>query len=120
MYKTVFVSFLVGALLGSFITYKVKPNQIVEVEKDRIVEIVKEEKSPNGAVVITKTISRDIEKIVNKPEIKAIKKNYGVGAFYKLNGVYGVTVEKRIMADLWLGLGISQDKEIFVNMKYEF
>jgi MFS superfamily sulfate permease-like transporter len=117
MFRTVFVSFLAGMFIGVFASLKfIKKEVPVEVIKDRIVEVVRTEKSPNGQTVITKTITKDIEKPVIIPQ----KKNYAIGAFYNLNKDYGVILERRIMADFWLGVGLSQKQELLVNIKYEF
>jgi hypothetical protein len=60
MFRTVFVSFLAGMFIGVFASLKfIKKEVPVEVIKDRIVEVVRTEKSPNGQTVITKTITKD-------------------------------------------------------------
>jgi len=120
-------------LLSSVLTYFFAPKKVEYKEKIKVVEVVKQEvrtitkfeKRPDGTT--TKTITEETinenkkssSKELSK-KITPIKKDWFVTGTYSIDNDYSISVQRRIILDLYAGIYARSDKEIGITVSYSF
>ncbi len=116
------------ALVASFLYGKsqapTKVNTVEVVKEIRDIEIVKQEVTkPDGSKVVT-TTTKDKTKLDTRNETKINKPNWKVSGLVGLNTdrktVYGATIDRRIVGNVFVGAWATTEKTGGISIGLEF
>lgn len=122
------ISIVLVALVGSFLLGKnqapTKVNTVEVVKEIRDIEIVKQEVTkPDGSKVVT-TTTKDKTKLDTRNETKINKPNWKVSGLVGINSelrtVYGASVDRRIVGNIFVGAWGTTDKTGGISIGLEF
>lgn len=121
--KSYLVIFLAGVAAGGYGAFRtLKPAAEVQVQekwKDRVVTVTRTVEVPGGTKTTETTTTQDSSGSKSLT-IAPKKPDWALGINYDTNLHYGATIDRRLMADLWLTVGVKTDKTASVGLKYEF
>lgn len=115
------VCILLGAVLG----YKLAPvpqSETRTIVQDKIVTVVKEVKKPDGTVVRDETRTEDRKAEQSITAAPPSKPDWLVGVSYKFSDVpvYGITVQRRVIGNVYVGASASTSGDITANVGVTF
>lgn len=112
-----------GVVIGSKMNQVETLTETKIVQKDRVVTVVKEVKSPDGTITREEQRVEDRQQesqvVVNAPKDK---QDWILGASYgiAIEPYYGASVHRRILGNLYLGVQVNTREEVAVGLLYSF
>lgn len=124
--KTKFI--LIGLIIaGGFTFYKLreKPEEKVDLKIAQVVdtETIETIKKPTGEVITRRIIKKEKTDTSYKQETSFKKNDWIIGVSSSLlqpEPVYGISVDRRILGDFYIGGYVRSDKEVGVSIKVSF
>ena len=118
------IALLIGLITGGFLVYKYGPSKYVdkpiiqEVTHNQIETITRTVKGADGKeTTVTKVIDHTV--IQHTASLPEPKKQYKV-ELNKTNNTYDFMASHRILGDLFVGIGITTDKQMKFGVSLEF
>jgi len=131
--KTIISLVVLSIMISSALTYFFAPKKVEYKEKIKIVEVVKTEvrsierteKRPDGTLITTITKEKIDKKTQSKEKevskrVTPIKKDWFVTGSHSFNNVSTLSIQRRIIFDLYAGVYARTDKEIGVAVSISF
>jgi hypothetical protein len=121
-HKIYLACFLGGALLATFLCLRyMKPDQVEKIiNRERVV--TKIEERPDGSKTTIIVSDKDKRSEVTKPT----KKDWHVGALSSTDFLtgkptsFGISVDRRILGDLYLGVQAQTGSPVMLRLSYSF
>ena len=122
--KTVIVAAIVF-VLGGVLGYKLAPvpqSETRTVVQDKIVTVVKEVTKPDGTVIRDETRTEDKRADSSVTVAPPSKPDWLVGVSYEpgVVPVYGITVQRRVIGNVYVGASASTSGDITANVGVTF
>lgn len=131
--KTIISLSVILILVSSALTYFFGPKKVEYKEKIKLVEVVKtevrlvtrKEKRPDGTTIET-TIQEQIKEDIKTKDkevakkVTPIKRDWFVTASISTDKDYTISVQRRIVFDIYAGIYARSDKEIGLAVSYSF
>ncbi len=117
--KGVLICCVVSAALGGLAVYKNigAVETVREVVKDRIVTVTHTVIKPGGETVVD-TVKHEA---IDASSAKTVpRQDWAVGLAYGTGLNYGLSVDRRILGNLWITASATQAKVGAIGLKYEF
>jgi len=120
MWKVSLACGILGIALGAFLTKRFFPTQ-VETTKNNIITKTVMVTKPSGEKTTTIVVNdQSTKKEVISPILPVDKKNYRVGILGTLTQKYAITIERRLLGELFLVGQVNTDKDLYLGLSYAF
>lgn len=115
--KQILIVAIISAAIGGYLVYRYLP-QTETISKDHIVTIIKRIKYKNGTEVTDE--KRTEEKKESSKETQKANEWFIAGTVYSQPRVYGISINKKILGPISVGLTATTEKQIGLNVGVEF